>query len=250
MREHLETFLALAHEGRAGIEPVPRYVELVFRKYLECGVPSYGVARVRCNACGYDFFVAFSCRTRGICPSCNTRRMVETAAHLTDHVFPRVPARQWVLSVPKRVRYLFRHESDTVGAVPRIFMRALETTLRQASPGAPATARFGAAAFVHHFGSSLNPHIHFHCIVTDGVFSEGPAGEVRFHESTLLEPADILAVEKKTRHRVLRWLARHGYLDPEAAEMMRAWPPLSHRPGGTAHTTTASSAPMPGFERR
>ena len=27
------------------------------------------------------------------------RRMVETAAHLTDHVFPRLPVRQWVLSV-------------------------------------------------------------------------------------------------------------------------------------------------------
>ena len=31
--------------------------------------------------------------TRGICPSCNTRRMAETAAHLTDHVLPRVPLR-------------------------------------------------------------------------------------------------------------------------------------------------------------
>jgi hypothetical protein len=30
--------------------------------------------------------------------------MVETAAHLTDHVLPRVPMGQGVLSVPKRVR--------------------------------------------------------------------------------------------------------------------------------------------------
>ena len=42
---------------------------------------------------------------RGVCPACNTRRMVETAAHLADHVFPRLPVRQWVLSVPKRLRY-------------------------------------------------------------------------------------------------------------------------------------------------
>jgi hypothetical protein len=28
--------------------------------------------------------------------------MVETAAHLTDHVLPPLPVRQWVLSVPKR----------------------------------------------------------------------------------------------------------------------------------------------------
>ncbi len=30
--------------------------------------------------------------------------MVATAAHLTDHVIPAVPVRQWVLSVPKRRR--------------------------------------------------------------------------------------------------------------------------------------------------
>jgi len=30
--------------------------------------------------------------------------MVETAAHLADHVILRLPVRQWVLSVPKRLR--------------------------------------------------------------------------------------------------------------------------------------------------
>ena len=41
--------------------------------------------------------------------ACNARRMVETAAHLADHVIPRLPVRQWVLSVPKRLlRYCAR----------------------------------------------------------------------------------------------------------------------------------------------
>jgi len=31
--------------------------------------------------------------------------MAETAAHLVDHVFPPLPVRQWVLSVPKRLRW-------------------------------------------------------------------------------------------------------------------------------------------------
>ena len=59
----------------------------------------------RCDDCGQDYFVAFSCKGRGVCPSCNTRRMVETAAHLTDLVYPRLPVRKWVLLVPKRLRY-------------------------------------------------------------------------------------------------------------------------------------------------
>jgi hypothetical protein len=31
--------------------------------------------------------------------------MAETAAHLVDHVLPPLPMRQWVLAVPKRLRY-------------------------------------------------------------------------------------------------------------------------------------------------
>ena len=54
-------------------------------------------------------------------PSCNTRRMAETAAHLTDHVFPRLLVRQWVLSVPKRLRYYMQRDGATLGMVLRIF---------------------------------------------------------------------------------------------------------------------------------
>ncbi len=39
---------------------------------------------------------------RGFCPSCLGRRMADTAAFCVDHLFPRVPARQYVLSLPYR----------------------------------------------------------------------------------------------------------------------------------------------------
>jgi uncharacterized Zn finger protein (UPF0148 family) len=64
-----------------------------------------GFARARCAECGHDSLIAWSCKGRGVCPACNTRRMVETAAHLADHVDPRLPVRQWALAVPKRLRY-------------------------------------------------------------------------------------------------------------------------------------------------
>jgi len=41
--------------------------------------------------------------------------MVETAAHLSDHVLPPLPLRQWVLSIPKRLRY-FLHDDAVVQA--------------------------------------------------------------------------------------------------------------------------------------
>jgi hypothetical protein len=83
---------------------VHRWVERDFRSYLRCGILAHGFARVRCTDCGHDRLLAFSCKLRGVCPSCNARRMAEVAAYLTDEVIPLLPLRQWVLSVPKRLR--------------------------------------------------------------------------------------------------------------------------------------------------
>ncbi|TVR67286.1 MAG: hypothetical protein EA422_00555 [Gemmatimonadales bacterium] len=84
--------------------------------YLRCGILAHGFARVRCTDCGHSRLLAFSCKAR---------RMAEVAVHLTDEVIPHLPVRQWVLSVPKRLRP-FRHETPEVAsAVLAIFLRAL-----------------------------------------------------------------------------------------------------------------------------
>jgi hypothetical protein len=211
VREHLETYLA---------SNVPFYVQNAFREYLRCGILAHGFARAYCSACGHDFLIAFSCKGRDICPSCATRRMAETAAHLTDQVLPRVPYRQWVLSVPKRVRWHLREKPEVIAGLLRVFLRAVETTLRRRSPGAPPGARFGAVAFVHRFGSYLNSHVHFHVLVTDGVFSGDDADGAEFHPALELDTADIATVQKKIRRRGLRWLHRHGHLDDLAVHAL------------------------------
>lgn len=133
VQQHLETYLALAgEEDRAG-QPVPAYVEREFRRYLQCGILAYGFARARCPDCGHDFLVAFSCKGRGLCPSCNARRMAETAAHRVDHVFPPLPVRQWVLAVPKRLRWYLEREPRAIGAVLHILLRVIAAHLRQGS---------------------------------------------------------------------------------------------------------------------
>jgi len=62
---------------------LPQWVERDFRGYLECGILAYGFARARCEDCGHERLIPFSCKGRGICPSCNARRMCEVAAHLS-----------------------------------------------------------------------------------------------------------------------------------------------------------------------
>jgi hypothetical protein len=101
---------------------------------------------------------------------------VETAAHLCDHVSPRLPVRQWVLSVPKRLRYFLQRDGAVLNMGLRIFLRATAQCLQDHCAGAAqvdkAALHIGAVAFIHRFGSSLNGHVHFHVCVVDGVFEE------------------------------------------------------------------------------
>jgi hypothetical protein len=51
---------------------------------MRCGILCHGFARARYAVCGHSFLVAFSCKGRGVCPSCTGRRMAQTAAFLAD----------------------------------------------------------------------------------------------------------------------------------------------------------------------
>jgi hypothetical protein len=74
---------------------------------------------------------AYSCKGRGVCPGCNTRRTAETAAHPFDHVIPRVRARQWVLSFPIPLRCRFAAHPKLPAAVLQIVHRVIATFLIQ-----------------------------------------------------------------------------------------------------------------------
>ena len=81
VQHHLETFLDQATQSDPmGFGP-PGWVERDLRAYLRCGILAHGFARAKCEDRGHERLIPFSCKTRGVCPSCNTRRMAEIAAH-------------------------------------------------------------------------------------------------------------------------------------------------------------------------
>ena len=55
--------------------------------------------------------------------------MVETAAHLVEHVLPEQPVRQWVLSFPYPLRFLFATRPAVLSQVLGIVYRAISTFL-------------------------------------------------------------------------------------------------------------------------
>ena len=97
--ELVQTYLPLALDQAAERSEhgfgYPGFIADTFNRYLDCGLLCQGFVRVHCDQCGFDRLVAFSCKTRGLCPSCNARRMHDTAAHLVDRILPHVPYRQW-----------------------------------------------------------------------------------------------------------------------------------------------------------
>ena len=82
--------------------------------------------------------------------------MVDTAAWLVDRVIPDVPVRQWVLSVPYRVRHVCAYDADVCVTVREILVRAVSGYYeRRAREQGKSRPRAGAVAFVQRFDSAL-----------------------------------------------------------------------------------------------
>ena len=129
IREHLEPFLREVSDRGDG-SGLPRFVEQEFREFLTCGVLAHGFTRLRCADCTFERLLPFSCKRRGFCPSCGGRRMAERAAYLVDEVLPRVPVRQWVLTLPYRLRYRLAWDHALCRAVLGVYARVLSLLSR------------------------------------------------------------------------------------------------------------------------
>jgi hypothetical protein len=181
------------------------------------------------------FVIAFSRKGRGVCPSCNGRHMAQTAAHLVDHVIPPVPERQWVISVPKRLRGFLADRPNVVAAVTKIFLAEIERLLSAvagvdsaADAQAASRPRLGAVSFLHRFGSALNHHSHLHARVTDGVFMTAAAEAgcdvpPTFVSARPITQVHLAALAERVRRRVIRWFRLEGLLDAAAAVDMLKW---------------------------
>lgn len=211
VRARLEPFLAAARERSPSGKGLPAYVERDLRGYLDCGLLARGFARIRCASCGFERLVAFSCKCR-TCPSCNARRMEDAADHLAHDVFPAVPVRQWVLSLPRGLRFQAARHPAVAARLLDLFTRAVFAWLRRKGRALgvddPRTA--GCTA-VQRFGGALNLNVHFHTLVPDGVFDLADPAEVRFVKVKGPSDEEVAAILT----RVIRRAARAGLLGTE-----------------------------------
>ena len=96
--------------------------------------------------------------------------MAEGAALLVDEVLPREPLRQWLLSVPFALRYLFATAPAVRGQVLGIVYLAIANHLIKSADMTCATAQTGAVTLIQRFASALDLNIHFPMLFPDGVY--------------------------------------------------------------------------------
>jgi hypothetical protein len=222
--EHLDAFLETAGRHADGAS-LPAFVEQEFRDFLTCGVLAHGFARLRCTECTLERLVPFSCKGRGFCPSCGGRRMTEGAARLVDEVLPRVPVRQWVLSLPYRLRYLLAWDHGLARAVLGVAVRALlGFQRRRARRYGIRDGRSGSVTVIQRFGGGLNLNVHYHTLLFDGVFyPAGATGALEFRPLPPPTDEEVRVVLARIAARVQRLLRRRG-LGPSDADAVQADP--------------------------
>ena len=188
---------------------IPFHVHREFRNFIKCGVLAHGFACARCSACHHEFLIGFSCKCRGICPSCTTRDMAEIAARIRENVIGQIPIRQWVISFPKRIRYYLQTDA-ILQKVLRIVANEIKKKVIECSPKVP-NPEFGAVSFIQRFGNTLNFHPHFHFIVADGIFEKNGEG-FTFHEA-ILTSDDIIDAQEAIERKVMRLFNRCGWFN-------------------------------------
>jgi len=206
--------------------------------YLDCGILDNGFARVRCGACRAEFLVAFSCKGRGLCPSCAAKRAAALAAFLREDVLAEVGHAQWVFSIPKMLRPYFLYHRPPLGQLCRAAYDTARQLIGAASPAGDAVTP-GMIAVVQTFGDDLNWHPHVHALVTRG-------GWDRDGQWTPVPFVDGEAAALVLRHRVFRFLQAEGLLPEEPTRLLLSW----RHSGFSVHTSvTVPPDDRDGLER-
>jgi len=204
--------------------PLPRRLRGQLEAFLRCGDAHFGFLRLRCVSpeCTQkqELILPFSCKVRGLCPSCGQRRAIQWAERMVEEVLPVVPYRQLVFTIPRRLRKYFLFDRSLYGDLCRAAYASTRDFLRKQTPAALVRLKRAVPAMVvvpQSFADLLVPHAHAHAICSLGLFS--PDGT--FHR---MEDVDFSGLEAVFRERVLGFMVKRGKITPEVAEAMRAWP--------------------------
>jgi hypothetical protein len=147
--------------------------------------------------------------------------MADTALHLVERVFPEVPVRQWVCSLPWRLRVLLGYDKRLCAEVLEVFVLELSRAYKRRAKAllglsSVDDALTGAVSVIQRGDSALRLNVRFHVIVLDGVYVRSPgSGELVFHALAAPSAEEISDVAARTAQRCA-WSTRHAPASPSA----------------------------------
>lgn len=187
---------------------LPDFIEKGADNFLRCGMLEHGFIYAKCDRCQECAAVAFSCKQRGLCNSCDTKRGVEISAHLVDDVIPRVKIRQWVITFPFDLRYLLAWHKKLRAQILSAVMRGLERHyLTQARAQGGQDPKYAAVSVAQRMDGAVRLNVHIHILCGDGAWVKTDNG-VEFLQAPPLQQHIVEEVLADVLKRIGRQTAK------------------------------------------
>lgn len=217
----------VAAEGRE----LPDFVVREFELVTSCGDVRSFSATFACQDCHHRWKICLRCKRRGWCPACMVYRQTDRTGFLQERIIGNTPVRQYVLTLPPPLRVFFAFHPKLVSKVLGQFLRYIFAYLAKAARKLLRARgdewrncrvghlKPGAITSIQRLATDLSLNLHFHCLVTNGVFVKMSSDATPWFLE-LPEPSTDDIAELATK--ICRWtcdlLEREGVWKPVREE--------------------------------
>jgi hypothetical protein len=208
--------------------PWRKVIGEVMHKYLECGDLHRGFARLACGGCRYQTILAYSCKCRLFCPSCQQKRVLLFAEWLDTHILEQV-SHAYVFTIPKLLRSIFKYHPKKLGLLCKSAWQALREMFQEVASDPSALP--GVVISVRSYGHHLNLHPHVHALASRGVWS----ADGNFEAIPALDAPQLMLL---FRHHLLKNLLACGRIGQATLDILDRF----HHPGFSAYEGEGVSA--------
>jgi hypothetical protein len=194
--------------------PLRRDTVAVVDQFYRCGDLAAGFTRLQCPDCGHEKLLAFTCKSRHFCPSCHQRRVRALGDWIAHEVCFEVPHRQFVFTMPRPLRGIFRKRRKLLDHLFRVSIECLRDWMRTRLD--LPDGQLAAVAAVQTFGDYLNFHPHLHVLAATGLVDR----DGRFH---LMPVESIEPLTELFRHRFIEALLQEKLISEKKARQLLGW---------------------------
>ncbi len=159
----------------------------VCRHVLDCRTEALGGYQLDCDQCGQTQPHYFACRDRH-CPRCQRRASLDWCERQRAAVLP-VTYHHLVVTLPHELNPWVQLHPEVIYGL--LFETVWATLSAFAADPKRLGGQLGMTAVLHTWGQTLSQHVHLHCLVPGGAFTE--TGEWHPARSTYLFPVQALS---------------------------------------------------------